>query len=222
MKNVWKMYKEGIIYKVTNKVNGKHYVGVSTKSLEERKKDHIKNSKKGKTYAFQNAIGTYGADAFNWEQIDTANSTDELAQKEKDYILKYDAKDNGYNSIGGGGIKKTVYQYALNGDLINSYPSLTSAADAVNVTKSTIGKASTGVAKTCKGYVWSYYSSLPVILKDDRKKGVQQFTKNNEFVREFESVTEASTIANCNKTSIAKVCRGERKTCGGFLWKFNK
>ena len=214
------MYKKGIVYKVTNKVNGMYYVGVSTKTLEERKKDHIKNSNKGKAYAFQNAIGTYGADAFKWEQIDTANSTDELAQKEKDYILKYDAKDNGYNSIGGGGIKKTVYQYSLDGDLINTYASLLSAGNAVKVTKSAIGQACTGVAKTCKGYVWSYLSSFPVILKDDRKKRVQQFTKNGESVREFESVTEASIITDCNKTSIAKVCRGERKTCGGYLWKY--
>jgi hypothetical protein len=210
-----------IIYKAENIVSGEVYIGATTKSLDERKKDHIKNSKKGKTYAFQNAIGTYGADAFKWQQIDTANSTDELAQKEKEYISKYDAKDNGYNSIGGGGIEKTVYQYALNGELINSYPSLTSAADAVNVTKSAIGSACNGVTKTCKGYVWSYHSSFPVILKDDRKKGVQQLTRNGELVKEYNSVSEASIITNCNKTSIAKVCRGERKTCGGYLWKFN-
>jgi group I intron endonuclease len=212
---------KGIVYTVTNNKDGKKYVGVTTKSLEERKKEHIKNSKKGKTYEFQNAIGTYGADAFKWEQIDTANSTDELAQKEKDYILKYDAKDNGYNSDSGGGIQKTVYQFDLLGNLVNTYSSLLSAGNAVNATKSAIGQSCCGVTKTCKGYVWSYLSSFPVILKDDRKKGVQQFTKNNEFVREFESITEASRITNCNKTSIAKVCRGERKTSGGFLWKYN-
>ena len=41
-----------------------------------------------------------------------------------------------------------------------------------------------------------------------------------EFVREFESVAEASKYSGCNKTSIAKVCREERKTCGGFIWKY--
>ena len=102
-----------IIYKVENIDSGKVYIGATSKSLKTRKKDHIKKSKKGKSYAFQNAIATYGIDAFKFEQIDTALTTDELAQKEKEYILKYNSKEQGYNSDSGAGFKKTIYQCAV-------------------------------------------------------------------------------------------------------------
>ena len=56
--------------------------------------------------------------------------------------------------------------------------------------------------------------------KDKRKKKVLQYTLEGEFVNEFKSVAEASKLTGCNKSSIAKVCRGERKRCGGFIWKY--
>ena len=36
----------------------------------------------------------------------------------------------------------------------------------------------------------------------------------------YESVSEASVLTGVNKSSIAKCCRNERKSAGGFLWKF--
>jgi group I intron endonuclease len=105
------MEKKGIVYAVTNKETKMVYVGLTTKSLEERKKDHNKKSKKGKSYAFQNAIATYGPEAFKWEKVDTANTIDELAEKEKAYILKYNSKEDGYNQSEGGEIQKSVYRY---------------------------------------------------------------------------------------------------------------
>ena len=216
------MKNKGIIYRVTHKQNGKIYVGVSTAGIEERKRDHIKKSKKGKSYAFQHAIATYGPEAFKWEQIDTALTTDELAQKEKEYIIKYDSKENGFNRDSGGGIQKTVYQYSIeNGSLVDKYNCLQSAGSAVGADKRSISSAALGVNKTCKGYHWSYFSpTTPTILKDERRKSVIQIDLDGRTLYKYESVTEASKLTGCNKTSIAKVCRGERKSCGGYNWKY--
>jgi len=207
-----------IIYKVTHKESGKYYIGATSKNLETRKKDHLKKSKKGKSYAFQNAIATYGPEAFTWSQVDVANSANELAQKEKEYILKYNSKEAGFNCDNGGSIPKTVYQYSLSGVLINSFSSLASAGNAVSAGKSSIGKAALGISKTCKGYYWSYAATFPKVLQDIRKKKIQQFTLDGELLDEFTSVSEASKQTGCNKTSIAKVCRGERKSSGGFYF----
>ena len=78
-----------IIYKVTNVVNDEVYIGATTNSLEERKKDHLRKTAKKVGSYFQEAIGTYGPEAFLWEQIDTATTTDELAQKEIKYIEEF-------------------------------------------------------------------------------------------------------------------------------------
>jgi group I intron endonuclease len=210
-----------IIYKVTHKESGKVYVGASTKSMEERKKDHIKKSKKGKSYAFQQAIATHGPEAFKWEQIDTARTIDELAKKEKEHILKYNSKEEGYNSDGGGGIQKTVYQYDIStGKIVEKFSNLTDAAAVIDLKKQDLSKVCLSVNKVSKGFVWSYSSTFPKHLKDLRKKGIQQFTLDGEFVNDYKSVSEASKQTGCNKTSIAKVCRGERKSCGGCFWKY--
>jgi hypothetical protein len=78
------------------------------------------------------------------------------------------------------------------------------------------------VNKLSKGSVWSYSPNFPSDIKDHRKKVVQQFSLEGRFVNEFNSVSEASKLAGCNKTSIAKVCRGERQSCGGYNWMYEK
>jgi predicted GIY-YIG superfamily endonuclease len=214
------MKNKGIVYKVTHTESCKSYIGITTKSLDTRKKDHLKKSTKGKSYEFQQAISTYGQEAFKWEQIDTATSIDELARKEKEYILEYNSKEDGFNSDIGGGVQKTVYQYDKNGVLVNSFSNLTSAGNAVNAAKSSVSQAALGFSLTCKGYLWSYSSIFPKHINDNRRKVVQQFSLEGKFVNEFKSVSEASKLTDCNKTSIAKTCRGERKSCGGFIWKY--
>jgi len=214
------MKNKGIVYKVTHKESGRSYIGVTTKGLESRRKDHLKKSKKGKCYEFQNAIATFSPAAFNWSQVDTANDLNELAQKEKEYILMYNSKEEGFNCDNGGSVPKKVFQYNLSGTLINSFSSLANAGNAVSAAKSGISKAALGISKTCKGYYWSYSSTFPKILEDLRKKKVQQISLKGVFLNEFDSVSEASKQTGCNKSGIAKVSRKERKSCGGYYWKF--
>jgi group I intron endonuclease len=210
------------IYKVTNTKNDKIYIGATTKSLEDRKKDHLKKSKKGKSYVFQNAIATYGADAFKWEKVDFATTTDELAKKEKEYILEYNSKEEGYNSDSGGGIQKTVYQYDLKtGELVDEFSNLTNAGAVVGLNKQDLSKVCLSINKVSNGFYWTYdFVENFIPLKDRRKKKVHQYNLQGEFVNEFNSVSEASKHTGCNKTGIGKVSRGERKSCGGFSWKY--
>jgi group I intron endonuclease len=210
-----------IVYRVQNKQNNKVYIGISEKSLEERKKDHIKKSKKGKSYAFQQAIATHGADAFKWEQIDTAVTTDELAKKEKEYILEYNSKEQGYNQSQGGEIQKSVYQYDISTEkLVEKFSNLTDAGAKFNLTKQDLSKVCLSVNKVSNGFVWSYSSTFPIHINDNRRKIVQQFSLEGEFINEFKSVSEASKLTGCNKTGIGKVSRRERKSCGGYLWRY--
>lgn len=56
------------LYKATNKVNGHSYVGVSY-DHKNRRREHIRDAKKGKGYAFQSAIRKYGEDNFEWKVL---------------------------------------------------------------------------------------------------------------------------------------------------------
>ncbi|MDC1276938.1 NUMOD1 domain-containing DNA-binding protein [Algibacter sp.] len=219
-----KKNKFNIVYKAQNKITGEVYIGATTCSLYQRKLDHTERANRSEKGKFQEAIGTYGPEAFTWTQIDTASSNDELAAKEIAYVTKYDSKENGYNSDRGGGIQKTVYQYSIeDGSLIAKFDRLESAANAVGSEKTSIGNTCTGQNKTCKGYHWSYFSSSsPIKLKDERRKTVIQMDLDGRILYEYKSVAEASRQTGVSKTCISRCCRGEREKSGGFKWNYTK
>lgn len=211
-----------IIYKAQNIITGECYIGATTKTIDERKQDHLQKANKGATCKFHNAITTYGQNSFNWVQIDTATSTDELAEKEIKYILANKSLKEGNNSDKGGGFKKTVYQYNLKGDLINSFDNLTSASETINVRKQDISRACWSVNHTLGGYLWSYdYKESFVIEPDNRKKQVLQYNLKGEKLARYISASEASRKTGVSKTCITRCCRGERVQTGGFLWKYS-
>ncbi len=213
--------KIGIIYTVTNKITGEKYVGATTYSIEVRKADHIGRAKRGDTNNFQEAIATYGTESFEWEQVDVATSIDELARLEKEYIEKFNSKLKGYNLNGGGGFKKSVYKYGLNGMLVARFDNLTDAAHSINTTKKTISKVALGVNQTYGGYIWSYDYVEPYETKTDKRlKNVYQYSLDGNLIDVFISVADASRKTKITKTGIAKVCRFEQKECGGFLWRY--
>ena len=211
-----------IIYEVTNVVTGMKYIGATSKTVDERKRDHLQKANKKVGGNFQEAIRTYGPEAFKWVQIDTANSPNELADKEREYVIKYDSKDNGYNADRGGGFKKNIYQYDVEtGTLLASFHHLECAAIAVGVDRKTISKACLGEIKNCAGYSWSYTLSENFKPEEDkRRKKVFQFYFHGEFVRSYKSVSEASKITGINSSSIAKCCRGEYRNAGEFYWEY--
>lgn len=53
-------------------------------------------------------------------------------------------------------------------------------------------------------------------------KSISQYDKSNNFVKKFKSISEASRELKINLGNIASNCRQERKTAGGFIFKFNQ
>lgn len=93
-----------IIYKVTNSITDKCYIGKTTCTLEARKSKHLKNVRLGGNTKFYNAIRKYGIDKFVWEVIDSADNEESLNKLEMQYILEYDSFKSGYNmTLGGDG-----------------------------------------------------------------------------------------------------------------------
>lgn len=86
-----------IIYKITNKLNGKVYIGQTTRSLAARIYGHIHNhSRVGKDMV------KYGRDNFDISVIDNAETKEELDDLEIFWIAWYNSTQNGYNILRGG------------------------------------------------------------------------------------------------------------------------
>lgn len=90
----------GVIYCVENKINKKKYIGITTRSIKERFKEHCKaDSVIGK------AIRKYNKENFVCYQLDTAESKEELCELERYYISLHKTFFDGYNlTIGGEGV----------------------------------------------------------------------------------------------------------------------
>lgn len=100
------------IYKITNQINGKIYIGQTSRKPEKRWGEHKKSASAGMT-PFARAIKKYGWENFSKEVIDTAISQEEANDKEQYWIEYYKCsistygKNCGYNiTIGGAGIQQ--------------------------------------------------------------------------------------------------------------------
>jgi group I intron endonuclease len=96
-----------IVYVAKNIVNGKKYIGYTTKTLDERIKSHLSKSKystnKHYFYLFKNAIRKYGINSFEWDILVNCSSIDECSNWEKFYIKEFNTiSPHGYNLTEGG------------------------------------------------------------------------------------------------------------------------
>ena len=136
------------IYKITNQINGKIYIGQTSNSIEERWTQHVRESKYAccPTYntVFKRAIRKYGIENFTREQIEECNCKAELDEREKYWISFYhsyvgDKECNGYNMTPGGEFGGYIYQekpvYEIDivtGTIIKEYKSARQAARSYN------------------------------------------------------------------------------------------
>jgi group I intron endonuclease len=96
-----------LVYRAINKVNGKQYIGYTTKTLKERISVHVYKSRcksnKHYFYLFKQALRKYGIDNFQWEVLEECSTKKECFEKEIFYISKYNTiSPNGYNLTKGG------------------------------------------------------------------------------------------------------------------------
>ena len=93
------------IYKITNNINNKVYIGQSI-NIEKRIKQHFWKAKCEKDISFNSilhkAIRKYGAENFSWEVLQEC-SIEEIDELEQKYIKEYNSiSPNGYNILIGG------------------------------------------------------------------------------------------------------------------------
>lgn len=93
----------GKVYKITNKINGKSYIGKTYGSVDQRFKEHVKDSKseRCKNRPLYRAFNKYGIENF---EVETLGEFGEgiLEDIEIELIQEHDTYKNGYNATLGG------------------------------------------------------------------------------------------------------------------------
>jgi group I intron endonuclease len=239
-----------IIYKLTNIVNGKEYVGQTIHTVEERWKEHVAESKikRSNDRLLCKAIRKYGEDNFVKTVIDTASSLEELNKKEQEWIATLNTfrfgGGNGYNmNIGGGSnsgykqteevIRKKVKKQSRPIICIetgNVYTSSVEAAKAIGVSYGLINNVVNGRKDTAKGL---HFESLDLETKEKansrKQKREKITTKRFTFGRpviclntdeEFSSVKEAARKLGVAENNMTFHLQGKQRTMKGMIFKY--
>lgn len=116
---------------------------------------------------------------------------------------------------------KRVYQYSLSGMFLREYDTTISAEKETGIRKELITASCRNKGKSqAKGFLWSYEKLETIGYEPYAKnnKRVAQYDLNGNFIQEFKSITEANSLLGLHDVGAA--CRGDRKTCGGYEWRF--
>ena len=194
----------GYIYKITNKINNKCYIGQTTKTLEERwtrhKKDAFNLKASNYEYPLYKAFRKYGLENFSFELIEKCEIA-QLDEKEIYWINFYDsAKHNGYNQcLGGKGNKQLELDELQITKTYSELQNINKTAEIYNCSKSTI-------AQILKKH------NIPIISAEEhaKEKGytIKQFDKNHKYLKSFNNIIDAAQeIINSNKGTTIKATR---------------
>jgi len=236
-----------IIYKATNLVNGKNYVGQTTRTLEKRKREHLtdyKNDKKTKSKYFYRSLNKYGEDSFVWESIDTAKTQDELNIKEKFWIKELNSiSPNGYNLTNGGEFGK-IYGEAeirrvknsketnierfgrkvININTKEIYRTATDASLVAGVSREAIAYCCKGVFKKAGEYTYAYLEDY-----EENKEYYNNYIWENYHSEKvinlsngkiYKSMIEAEQDLGIAYQMISNCCRKAQKSAGGYFWAY--
>ena len=185
------------LYKITNLINGKLYIGQTTSTIAKRWTGHKTPSSRCKGIA--RAIKKYGKSNFKIEVMATANNQQELDHRESYYISLFNTlAPNGYNLTSGGVNKK----YAA-----ITLKRLSIARTGLKMKTPAWNK---GLSSWSKGLQLS--ASHKRAISDSRNK----IAVIDSIGRTFISISEAAKAIGSTSGKICAVIKGTRKSVKGL------
>lgn len=205
-----------IVYLTTNLVNSKKYIGVHQTDDPETFDGYLgcgiyaAHRIKNPDTPFQKAVLKYGAESFRRKTLFIFENRDEAYEKEHELVnIEWISRDDTYNVAIGGACSLAplvpIYQYAVTGEYITTWESLTEAGNSFGVSGQNISRAATNKHQSC-GYLWSF-ELLDRVNPDD-----YFIEKNKKFVDVVDlqtgekkihiSLTEAANMIGCHISTI--------------------
>lgn len=228
------------IYKITNLVNGKVYVGQS-RDIASRKSHHKYDMNKGghNEYLYR-AMRKYGFDNFAFDIIEECKA-EQLNKLEREYIIRFNSLvPHGYNIESGGDVPlsmsklsrakislalgRPVNQYTSLGIYVQTFENARVAGENIGKSRSAISLCCLGTTKTTGGYQWRFAENgnaniSPVDSATSKAFPVSQYTVQGVFITTYPNIPSASDATGLNAGSISNGLSGWCKTAGGFQWR---
>ena len=206
----------GYIYKLTNIITNKEYIGQTTRTPEIRLKEHIEESKRirCKGRKIYKSINEYGIENFKLTTVEECDNS-KLEDREIYYIALYDTCRNGYNETFGG-LGKPFVDSIVKENIINTYTSL-------NITITQLSLKIGLSADTIREVLTE--NNIKITKNPEQRYEKVQVSKDNDIIN-FNSIKECAIWASNNlntkasyeriRKGIIRVLDGKRKTYLGY------
>ncbi len=208
------------IYKITNTINNKLYIGKTINTIEKRFAEHIKQSKitQAKKRPLYNAINKYGIENFTIEIVEECDIK-EVNEREKYWINYFNTYKYGYNAtLGGDGTNTLDYEKII--ALWNEGKNITEIAKLVNGTKEWISIILRTTFNIDSEEIIERGKEMQMNLQAHK---VAQLDKDTEeIIAIYDSQQKAAVALGKTPTcgaNIGRVCNGQRPTAYGYKWK---
>lgn len=197
------------IYKITNKINGKSYIGKTEKlNPFDRFEEHLreKNKDRCKDRPLYRALNKYGLESFYFEVLE---ETDRPEDREMFYISQFETYGSkGYNATRGGDGKKYVDET----EVLEAYFSLKILKD--------VAKHLNICTDTVRAILRKYHVVRFSPFAGLEKKVKQIDAITGEVLMVFNSTVEAGQYISKPSGHISTVCCGKRRTAYGYKWEY--
>lgn len=233
---------EGYIYKITNKINGKVYIGQTRRTIEFRWKQHVKDSKK-LDYSLYRSMRKYGVDNFIISQLEFIELKDKyelcklLDEREIYWVSVFNSYgENGYNMTIGGQdnapnkfLEKGIIQYSINGIEERRYLSISEGGEITGFSMSDIiACCKKTKIRRVQNKVFRYdddpLSKDEIEMLKIKYPTIYQFSVKGELLNSFEFIKDAVDYLikcgiNAIYSNISACCNGNVLTSSGFVWR---
>lgn len=208
-----------IIYKHTNLINGKCYIGQTMQHPADRWND---GKNYNRAFKFGRALDKYGWEGFSHEILESNILSQEDANKlEEYYIAFYDSYVRGYNSTKGGDncdhLGKSIVQISTDIKIIKEFQSCAEAERDTGILAQNISSCILGRQLTAGGFYWALADIDISAWKPptSRKNKPVICVETNEI---YENISTASKETGVSIAGISKCALREAITAGGLHW----
>lgn len=205
-------------YKVTNNANGKFYIGITSRCINLRWKEHVRHAKKQVNSGhFYKAIRKHGPESFTVNVISQYDSPDKMKKAEINLIAELSPEYN--STLGGDGtwghkVSKEIREKMKLLHLGNKYNLGRKWPDKERLAMSAKKKGCKPPPITEKMKI-TRVENCRKASSNRRKKVI--CVNDNKI---FNSVTEAAKEYNIDKTTVSSICLQKRNQAYGLKFKF--
>lgn len=201
-----------IVYKTTNLLNGKIYVGKD----EKNNPNYLGSGK-----ILKLAVKKYGLENFQKEILEYCETKEELNKKEIYWIDKLSATTHGYNIAEGGTGGQTkfkkVYQFEKNGMLVKEWCSAAKIEKELGFDSSAILKVCKGKLLSFKGFIWSY-ENIVKPFNDTRTIEILQYDRQGNLIKIWDSIVDVKKSLRISDRHIQQTLDKTNLTAKGYVW----